>query len=427
VKWLIGLLVMVLAAGCSLGAPPGDPDDMELAAVELPRIDGTPDDARSGAAATNAFGLDVYRAIVASNPEAGVVVSPSSIALALAMARAGARGTTADEMDAVLRELGSDEHAAWIAALDAALGERTRELKDFNGDPQSVTLRIVNAPFGQRGFELERDYLEALAERFGAGLRLVDYIGATEAARAEINGWVADQTEERIEELLAQDTLDEQTRLVLVNAIYLKAAWLVPFEEDATRQEPFERLDGSTMDVPMMHLNASIQYAAGEGWQAVEIPYVGEQLGMVVIVPDDLTDFEAGFDAAAFETIVGALAPRQVALGLPRFGLETQVELGEVLADLGMPTAFTDDADFSGITTQQPLQISAVIHQANIDVDEKGTEAAAATAVVMRATGMPADPVTVTVDRPFVYALRDRVTGAILFLGRVTEPTERGS
>jgi serpin B len=274
---------------------------------------------------------------------------------------------------------------------------------------------------------LEPAYLRALAERFGAGLRLVDYIGATEAARAEINGWVAEQTEERIEELLAQDTLDARTRLVLVNAIYLKAAWLVPFEEEATRQEPFERLDRSTLDVPMMHAIQSLPYATGQGWRAVEIPYVGEQLGMVVIVPDDLAGFEAGFDAASFESIVGALAPQQVALGLPRFGLETQVELGVVLADLGMPTAFTDLADFTGITTQEPLQISAVIHQANIDVDEEGTEAAAATAVVMRATGMPAEPVAFTVDRPFVYALRDRVTGAILFLGRVTEPTERGA
>jgi len=421
-RFLCAILVLVLASGCG-GGPVGGGGDIELAAANVPHLAGSAADAASAGSAVNAFGLALYEALAAGDPSGNIVMSPASIAVALSMARAGARGQTAAEMDAVLRDLGTDEHAAWLAALDSALNSRTGRFPDLAGEPRDVTLRIVNAPFAQRGLALEPAYLDALASRFGAGLRLVDYATAAEAARRLINAWVSDQTEQRIRELLAAGDVDELTRLVLVNAIYLKAAWQIPFGEGATAPAPFTRLDGSVTEVPMMHGGGELPYAAGDGWQAVELPYVGGKLSMVVIVPADLAAFEAALDEATLGEVTGNLATHEVVLGLPKFGAESRVELGPALAALGMPTAFTDAADFSGITTQERLLISAVIHQANIDVDEKGTEAAAATAVVMRATAAPDRVVTLTVDRPFLFALRDVETGAVLFLGRIADPS----
>ncbi len=429
---LAAILALVLVGGCA--ATGGSPTDgarspepsaqvgIELAAANLPRLTGTAADAVNAGAAVNAFGLDLYRALLGSDQAANIVISPASVALALAMARPGARGRTAAEMDSVLHDLGSDVHAAWVGSLGAALDARTGTFNDRTGSPQQVTLRVVNATFAQRGLALEQPYLDALATRFAAGLRLVDYQGAAEAARNLINGWVADRTEQRIRELLAQGAVDGQTRLVLVNAIYLKAAWQLPFTKEATAPAPFTRLDGSSVDVPMMHTADQYPYASGDGWHAVELPYVGGKLAMLVIVPDDLAAFSGTLDAQRLTGIVNGLAPAEVDLGLPKFSAETQAELGDILAALGMPTAFTDAADFSGITTQETLDISAVVHQANIDVDEAGTEAAAATAVIM-AAGMAAEPVSLTVDRPFLFALRDVETGTILFLGRIADPS----
>ena len=440
IRSLAALLALALVAGCSSPAPspsttpgatgapaitPGS-DGVALAAVSLPRLATTSDDATKAGNAVNAFGLDLYARLVAADPQANLVVSPASIQLALAMARAGAKGRTAAEMDSVMHDLGADANAAWVAALDLALNGRTATFKDALNESQEVVLRSVNAPFAQQGYQLEDAYLAALAERFGAGLRLVDYIGDPEGSRRTINGWVKDQTEDRIPELLAAGTVDETTRLALVNAIYLKAAWDLPFDEGATATAPFTRLDGTTMSVEMMRNGGHFAYASGDGWQAVDLPYVGRQLSMLVIVPTDLARFEGSLDAAQLATITGELTDQQVELGLPKFGTESQLGLGDVLAALGMPTAFdADEADFSGMTAADRLYISAVIHQANIDVDEKGTEAAAATAVLMAAGAAPAPPVELTVDRPFMYALRDLETGAFLFLGRVTAPEVR--
>lgn len=426
---LVGILALAVVTGCGAPSPSGGGGgtmngQMELVAVNIAHLAGTAEDAAAAGAAINAFGLAMYRRIAADDPSANLVVSPTSIALALSMARAGARGQTATEMDAVLRDLATDEHAAWVAALDSLLNARTGRFHDMSGDPQDVTLRIVNAPFAQRGFALETPYIEALGERFGAGLRLVDYTRAAEAARNTINAWVSDQTEERIPELLAQGVVDDMTRLVLVNAIYLKAAWQVPFGDGATAPAPFTRLDGTAVDVPMMRVSSEFPYAAGEGWQAAELAYVGGKLSMLVILPDDLAAFEAVLDDTTLARIVDGLAPRDVTLGLPKFGAESRLEIRPVLEALGMPTAFSDTADFSGISMATQLQIAAVIHQANIDVDENGTEAAAAAALILRATSAgPGDPVTMTVDRPFLFALRDVETGAVLFLGRIADPS----
>ena len=411
----------VLLSACSTTASPSPGGDISLARADVPRASASPEDAEAGAAAINAFGLDLYLAITPGSSNA--VFSPASIALALGMARAGARGQTAAEMDAVLHDLASDEHAAWLNALDKALAERNGTYQDQGGNSLPVALRIANAPFAQQGMALEQAFLDALAERFGAGLRLADYVDDTEGARKRINGWVAEQTEQRIPELLPAGVLTPLSRLTLVNAIYLKAPWLTPFPAEATTDGAFTRPDGSTVSVPLMAVSESMHYGAGTGWRAVDIPYASGALTMTVIVPDDLATFEHELTAESLAAITGALTDTQVSLTFPRFSIETKTDLAAVLGRLGMPSTFGDRADFSGITTAEKLLISAVIHQANIDVDEKGTEAAAATAVVMRATGMPAEPVTLRVDRPFIFALRDVPTGAILFLGRVTDPS----
>jgi serine protease inhibitor len=417
---IAALLVVVLAI--SACAPAGsNGGDIALARADVPRASAAPASAAAAGTAISALGLDLYRAI--AKGQANVVLSPTSIALALAMARAGARGQTAAEMDAVMHGLASDDNAAWLNALDQALATRSGTFKDQGGQDLAVALRIANAPFAQREMPLEKAYLEALASRYGAGLRLVDYITATEQARKLINAWVDDQTEHRIPELLVPGVLTTETRLALVNAIYLKAPWLTPFVAEATKPGTFTRADGTTVDVPMMQGGEVVPYAAGTGWRAVEIPYIGGSLAMTVIVPDDLATFEQALTADQLASITGALAETQVSLTFPKFSIETKAQLADILKALGMPSAFDDRADFSGITTAEKLEIFEVIHQANIDVDEKGTTAAAATAVVMRAGGMPAEPVTLKVDRPFLFALRDVPTGAILFLGRVGDPS----
>ncbi len=417
---LAPLLSLVLVVGaCGSGGAPGS--DLALARADVPRAAANPTDAQAAGVALDAFGLDLYRAVSAE--QTNLVLSPASITLALAMARAGARARTAVEMDAVMHDVAADDHPGWMNALDQALALRTGTFRDESGKDVEVILRIANAPFAQQGMVLEQAYLEALSSRYGAGLHLVDYAAQTEKARAVINSWVDTQTEQRIPELLAPGVLTRATRLALVNAVYLKAPWQTPFAVDSTKQGTFRRADGSSVQVPFMAATESLRFASGDGWRAVEIPYVGGSLAMTVVVPDDIAAFERALAADSFATIVDALAPAQVALALPRFGIETRTELAPILASLGMPSAFDDRADFSGITTAERLLISNVVHQANIDVDEKGTEAAAATAVVMRATAMPAEPVVLRADRPFLFAIRDVPTGAILFLGRVGDPS----
>jgi serpin B len=337
------------------------------------------------------------------------------------MAQAGARGRTASQMGAVLHSgSGGNE----INSLDQTLAGLSGTYKDAGGSDHQLTLRIANAPFAQRDLQLQQPFLDTLASDYGAGLRLVDFQNDATGACRLIDGWVSDQTDGRIPKLL--DKLDSNVRLVLVNAVYLKAPWLEPFAESDTKTAPFIRSDGSQVNVPTMSLDLSEgRYASGSGWQAVEIPYAGRSLVMTIVVPDDLATFERNIDAARFAQITAALQAKDVDLTFPRFKIETKSDLVSTLARMGMPLAFDPaQADFSGITTQAQLYISRVVHQADIAVDEKGTEATAATAVVMAAaSAAPIQPVELHVDRPFIFAVRDTNTGAILFLGRVVDPS----
>jgi len=374
----------------------------------------------------SAFAFDLYQALRAA--DGNLFYSPYSISLALAMTYAGARGETAQQMaDTLDFVLPQDSLHPAFNNLDLELARRGEGARGKDGE--GFRLNIVNAIWGQKNFEFLSEFLDLLAKNYGAGLRLLDFVNAPEEARITINNWVSDETEQRIEDLIPQGAIDTLTRLVLTNAIYFNAAWLYPFEEAMTEDGLFYLLDGSEIAVPMMRQRQDWfkNYAEGYGYQAVELLYDGGELSMVILLPDagHFEEFEEALDAERMSAIIERLEPRQVALTMPKFEFESDFSLKETLAAMGMPVAFSaNDADFSGMADNPDLYIHDVIHKAFVSVDEAGTEAAAATAVVVGVVSMPVDePVQVTVDRPFIFLIRDIETGAILFVGRVVNPS----
>jgi len=368
-----------------------------------------------------AFAFDLYHNL--STEEGNLFLSPYSISVALAMTYAGACGETESQMANTLHfTLPQDKLHAAFNALNLALAQRGEGAKGKDG--QEFRLNVVNALWGQEGYEFLAEFLDTLAKNYDAGLNLVDFIGATEEARNTINRWVSDQTEARIEDIIPQGALDALTRLVLTNAIYLNAAWLNPFAEESTADGSFYLLDGSQVTVPMMHQTESFGYTEGDGYKALELLYDGSELSMVVLLPDegDFAAFEAALDAEVVKGIVSSLEQRNVAVTLPRFKFDAEFSLKEVLGTMGMPVAFSTAADFSGMTGNRDLMIGNVLHKSFVSADEAGTEAAAATAVEMELTAAPEASAEFNADRPFVFLIRDIETEAILFVGRVTNP-----
>jgi serpin B len=415
-------LTALLTVACDEDDVSGTASAAEVVRSDAPRDPADAEAAEAAGAAVEAFGADLYR--VLAKQDGNLVFSPYSAAVALAMTRAGAVGETAAQMDAVLHADMAGDLGAGFNALEQALAERPGEYP-VGDETVELELATANQLWGQQGFEFEPAFLDRLAASYGAGMRLVDYIEATEEARAAINDWVAEQTRDRIPELIPEGVLDELTRLVLTNAIYLNAPWEHPFDEGGTTAAPFHRLDGSEVEAQLMSLNASLRYAAGSGYQAVELPYAGNALSMVVIVPDEgsFADFEASLDGTTLAEVVDGLGSVEVQLRFPRFEFRTQAALKAALSELGMPIAFTEDADFSAMSPGgDELLIQDVIHEAFISVDEEGTEAAAATAVIVGVTSAPVETVELTVDRPFLFLIRDSETGALLFMGRVVDP-----
>ncbi len=370
----------------------------------------------------SAFAFDLYQAL--REEDGNLFYSPYSISLALAMTYAGARGETAEQMaDTLQFTLPQDRLHPAFNSLDIELSQRGEGAKGKDG--KGFRLNIVNAIWGQEGYKLLSEFLDVLAENYGAGLRLLDFANAPEESRITINNWVSDQTEGRIEDLIPQGLIDALTRLVLTNAGYFHAAWQNPFNDDMTEDGPFHLLDEGEVSVPMMRQTESLSYAEGDGYQAIELPYDGSELSMVILLPQagQFEAFEDSLDAQRVDAIVKELEPRRVALTMPRFEFESAFRLKETLAAMGMPVAFSEGADFSGMTGNRDLFIGDVVHKAFVSVDEAGTEAAAATAVVMKLTAVPETPVEVTIDRPFVFLIHDMETGTILFLGRIVNPT----
>ncbi len=382
---------------------------------DLPRAAAAPGDEAAATAAVDAFGADLFARVIGAAGDANVVFSPASILIALSMASAGARGDTLSQLDQALHVADPATIHQSVNALSTALAARTAG----SGDDETK-LEITNSLWAQRDLQFVDAFLDTLAADYGTGVYTVDYKASPEAARAAINAWVDDATHARIPALLAAGAITVATRLTLVNTIYMKARWRAEFDEDATIDSPFTTAAGVVVQAKTMHHTASFGYAAAGGWRAIDLPYLSAGLTMTVIVPDGAT-------VPVLADVVGALAPAMVHLGLPRFDFATTTALADTLQALGVTAAFDPRrADFSGITTTEPLAISDVVHQANITVDEHGTEAAAATAVIMTGSAAPApggEPIEFVVDRPFVFVVRDVPTGAVLFLGRVTDPT----
>ncbi len=397
------VLPLMLLAG---GAPPANEE------VSLAR-------------SSNAFAFDLYRRL--GPGDGNRAISPASVSTALSMAWAGARGGTAMQMQSVLRfEASPDEVMRASGRLAVALQDPAR----------GVVFRIANRMFGEKTCEFEPAYMDATRAAFGAALEPVDFKRGAEKSRVLINGWVEEKTEKRIRDLVPPGGVDRETRLVLVNAIYFLGDWAEPFEKESTRPAPFTVSASQKKDVPTMHAVESFRFAAKDALKAVELPYKGGQFSMLLVLPDadaGLPVLEATLTAERLEGIARSLAPTRVHVSLPKFEVDPpgSLALGEVLAGLGMADAFSPaQADFTAIANppdpRDRLFLSEVFHKAFVKVDEKGTEAAAATAAVMaRAAAAMAPPAEFKADHPFLFFIRDNATGMILFMGRVADPSSK--
>lgn len=373
------------------------------------------DSGAASAAPDDQFGADLYRALGGTG---NLVFAPACIAAALGMTLLGARGDTAAQLAATLHLAKPQDAAAGLLGTCALLDSLAA------GD---LTLRAPNTMWVQSGLPLQADFTAALAQAACAQLRAADFAAAAGPVQQQINDLIAEQTAGKITGLIPPGVITRATRLVLASAIYLKAAWTHPFPPGATQDAPFHPEPGAGRQVPTMRLRERLRYLRGDGYQVVELRYAGQRLGMVIVLPDGpLAPVESRLGRDGLARLLAGLAPRQVTLALPRFRVTSQFSLAPALTALGMPLAFTSRADFTGITAAEPLHISDVVHQAYLDVDEQGTEAAAATAVVIRAAArvmMPDPPVEMTVDRPFLFAITELAGGRPLFLGRVTDPS----
>lgn len=429
---------IALSFVCACTTTASGPDDVdvpvgaELARSDLARVDApslSEQERETFGKDNRAFALALYREL-AMQP-GNLFFSPYSISSALAMTYAGAKGETAAEMEQALHfGLGQDRLHGAFNATDSALAQRKDEVMQSGApEPASSTtgdgfeLRIVNQAWGRKGYTFLESYLDVLAQNYGAGLFLLDF-DPPEPARVLINDWVEQQTNARIKDLLPEGSLDPSTALVLTNAIYFKTSWLSPFDADMTRPATFHAEAGDR-DVDMMHASLDARYAQLEGFEMVELLYLSDDVSMLVVLPPAgvLADSVAAFEVQRFDELRAKLSRHQVTLGLPKWSFEAKYELKAPLKTLGMQAAFqAGDADLSGMDGMPGhLYVDEVYHKAFVAVDEQGTEAAAATAVVIKETSAP-PPVEVTFDRPFMFAVYDAPTGQILFFGHVAEP-----
>lgn len=368
------------------------------------------------AQASNAFALDLYWQLARQNDN--FLFSPASISFAMAMTYAGAHGPTQTEMAKTLHFPKDTD------VLFSAIRDELSLLKTGKG----YELEMENRLWSQQGMKFLPEFLETMKSKFDAELGLLDF-RETEAARKTINDWIEQKTREKIEELIPSGVLTEDTKLVLTNALYFKGEWIHSFEKERTREDNFYVTADETAKVQMMNTDGSFRYAEADGVQILEMGYKGRDLSMIVLLPskkNGLADLEGKLESKQLKQWLGQLSPRQVVIFLPKFKSTTGFQLGDTLAAMGMPSAFDEaTADFSGMTGNKDLFIGEVVHKAFADVDEKGTEAAAATAIVMRPTSAPIqtqEPVIFRADHPFAFMIRDNRSGNIIFLGRFIRP-----
>ena len=428
------LLALVLISACAApaaisptstpGSTPNKPLPATIAISTKPRITNpaaAPMDISQLVKGNNTFAFDLYQALI-DPATPNLFYSPYSISVALAMAQAGARGDTLAQMNQVLHYSLPDLslHQAFNA-LQQDLANRQKSTDQPGQD--DFQLNVANATWGQAGYSFLPAYLDLLAENYGAGLRLVDFKSSPEQARQMINDWVAQQTAQKIKDLIPQGSIDPLTRLVLSNAIYFKAGWMNMFDAKRTVPGNFNTLDGKQVNAPMMNQQASFNYYDGGAYQAVELPYAGNKLSMLVLMPGagQFASFEKSLNLAQVDSIRKNLSEASVQLTFPKFKVESSFSLSGTLAKMGMANAFdSSKADFSGMDGTHDLSITSDVHKACVNVDEDGTEAAAATAVVIGLTSIRVDVIDLKIDHPFIYLIQDNETGAILFIGRVT-------
>ena len=406
-SWMILMVVGLLAGAASAGRAAKAPDPH---AAEKARI----------ADAVNAFAFDLYGEV--RGGEGNLFLSPYSISSALAMTYAGARGRTADEMARTLKF-----PADWLAQADRIHAAFAHLNADLNAEGKPYELTVANRLWGQTGYGFLPAFLGVLGRHYGAGLQEVDFAGNTEGARGTINAWVEKETRDRIKDLIPPGGVQPLTRLVLTNAIYFNGTWEDQFEKKRTTDADFLVTAARKVTVPMMYQTKHFQYADCGTFQMLQMPYKGGELAMAVLLPKQtggLAALEGQLSAATLAERLRSLKYENVRLYLPRFTMTWRVLLAGVLKKMGMPLAFNaSKADFTAMNGgKEPLWIDEVIHKAFVDVNEEGTEAAAATAVVMLGGGMPSEPVVFRADHPFLFLIRDTRSGAILFMGRVINP-----
>ena len=430
------------------GAPAGRPE--QAPATALTSLD---DEALEALVArTNGFTIDLHRQLLADRGDENVFCSPISASIAFAMVDAGARGETRRQLREAFRYPDQELHAT-MGKLQSHLDQRGRETDENNhtdgtdgtdnngrttdGDKQpesdgtAFQLSIANAVWGQEEYPFEQSYRDILSGAHGSALREAEFVENAAGERERINDWVADQTDGTIEELLPRGALNSLTRLVLVNAIYFLANWAHTFPEEATTDEGFTALDGTNHDVSMMSLEREWTYAEREGVQAVELPYVGDDAAMIAVLPPagEFKSYEQELNAQQLAGLIDELGSRSGTVQLPRFEFTTSVRLSDPLKALGVTDAFDPDrADLTGIAspeTSKDLYLKEAYHDAAVAVDEEGTEAAAATGVVVNLQSARAglDPFEFVADRPFLFVIRDKPTGTILSIGRAVDPT----
>ncbi|XXT20156.1 serpin family protein [Sorangium sp. So ce429] len=398
--------------------------------IEAPDV---PEEDRESLARNNtSFALDLGRALHSAT--ANVVYSPYSVSTALAMTYAGARGTTEEAIAKAMRfELPQARLHAAFNHVDLELQKRAEVSSERKG--AGFRLHVANALWAHLNLAIETSFLDVLGENYGASVRLADFRNPAEA-EGLVNAWVKTQTDGMIPQLLDGVVDPEETRAVLVNAISFDAAWHTAFNKSSTMLETFKRGDGTSVSVPMMHGAQMTSHGAGDGWEAVALSYADVPVAMHLVLPAEGTAdaFEESLDGAALEAIFDAMTYRLVNITMPKFSFGTPASaasLKQALGDLGMAVAFADEADFSGILKPEngSFLLEEVIHKVVIDVDEEGTKAAAATAVVGATVsgssggGEPIEVATIVLDRPFFFFISDPETGAILFAGRVNDPT----
>lgn len=360
------------------------------------------------------FAMELFKKINTSDSNSNIFFSPFSISTALSMTYAGARGNTAQQMADTMRfRLAPSD-------LHPAFGDLVTSLQSDN---KGYRLEIANALWGQQGYEFQPDFLALIQKYYNGGFNTVDFGDQTEVSRGIINRWVEHKTNDKIKDLLPQGSLTSLTRLVLTNAIYFKGDWVTKFKPEENRLSTFHIQSDGIVNVPMMHQSGNFRYAEIDGVKVLELPYVGGDLSMVIVLPKTtVAEFDQGLDARRLSDWMAKATEQDVDIALPKFKFEANYELNDILSGMGMADAFDlPPADFSGISGKKDLYITKVIHKAVIEVNEEGSEAAAATAVILGTKSIRFKP-EFKADRPFLFFIRHNATGSILFLGRVMNP-----